>query len=185
MPHDTAPPATKEKITHIQKVVGSILYYAIAVDLTLLMYLSAIASKQVKATKKTLKNVNQVLDYLATNPDATIRFHASDMILNIHSETSYIPVKSTKSRASGHFFLSSISKDGQSITLNCAIFTLFTILKCVVSWPPTTTNPHSLWQCYRGSTILKKCYRSMEMQYSYVCDQVKHKTIDVRWRLGQ
>ena len=144
MPHNMAPPATKDKITHIQQVVGSILYYAIAVDLTLLMALSAIASKQVKATKTTLKNVNQVLDYLATNPDATIIFHASDMILNIHSETSYISVKSTKSGASGHFFLSSISKDGKPITLNGPIFTLFTILKFLVSWPLTTTNPHSL-----------------------------------------
>ena len=34
MPGDTAPPATKDEITHIQKHLGGILYYSRAVDLT-------------------------------------------------------------------------------------------------------------------------------------------------------
>ena len=83
-PQDTAPPTTKEEITRIQQVVGSILYYSRAVELTVIMALSTITSEQAKATKTTLKNVHQVLDYLATNIDAMIRFHASDMVLNIH-----------------------------------------------------------------------------------------------------
>jgi hypothetical protein len=29
-----------------------------------------------------------MLDYLATHPDATIRYHASDMVLHIHSDAS-------------------------------------------------------------------------------------------------
>ena len=84
-PQDTSPPASKEEITRIKKVAGSILYYARAVNLTVLMALSTIASEQAKASKTKLKNVHQVLDYLATNPYATIRFHAPDMVLNIHS----------------------------------------------------------------------------------------------------
>ena len=83
-PKYTAPPATKEEITRIQQVVRGILYYARAVGITVLVALYTIASKQAKATKTTLKNVHQVLNYLATNPDSTIRFHASDMILNIY-----------------------------------------------------------------------------------------------------
>ena len=54
-PQDTAPPATKEEITHIQQFVGSILYYAIAVVLNVLMALSNIDSEKAKATKTTLK----------------------------------------------------------------------------------------------------------------------------------
>jgi hypothetical protein len=38
--------------------VGSILYYAQAVNMTILMALSTIASKQSKATEKALKNVH-------------------------------------------------------------------------------------------------------------------------------
>ena len=87
------------------------------------MVLSVIAREQAKAKKITLKNVNQVLDYLATNPDTKIRFHASDMILNINSDSSYLSSKSAKSRASGHFFLVSVPKDREPITLNGAILT--------------------------------------------------------------
>ena len=130
---DTAPPANKEEITHIQQVLGRILYYTIAVDLTILVALSTIASKQAKATKTTLKNVHQVLDYLATNPDATIRFHASDMLLKIHSDTSYLSANNAKRFASGNFFLRSVPKYGEHITLNSAIFTLCAILKFVAS----------------------------------------------------
>ena len=85
LPQDTAPPATKEEITHTKKIVGIILYYSRAVDLTVLVDLSAITSYLAKATKTTLKNVHQVLDYLAKNIDTKIIFHASDMVLNIHS----------------------------------------------------------------------------------------------------
>jgi hypothetical protein len=37
---------------------------------------------------------NQLLDYIATHPDAIIRYHASDMILHIHSDASYLSVSS-------------------------------------------------------------------------------------------
>ena len=74
-----------------------------------------------------------MFDYLATNPDAMIRFHALDMVLKIHSDASYISAKNANSRASGHFFLGSVPKDGEPITLNGVIYTLCTILKYVAS----------------------------------------------------
>ena len=112
-PDDEAPEATEDEVTYIQQVVGTILYYARVVDITVLMALSTLASEQAKATKTMIKNVGQMLDYLAWHPDATIRFYASDMILNIHSDASYLSAKGAKSRASGHFFLGSVPKDGQ------------------------------------------------------------------------
>ena len=93
---DDSPAATPEEITRIQGIVGSILYYAGCVDLAVRAVLSTIAAEQAKATKNTIKNTNQLLDYLATHPGATIRFHASDMILNIHSDASYVSVKGAK-----------------------------------------------------------------------------------------
>ena len=76
------------------------------------MDLSINASKKVRANKTTLKNIHKVLDYLAKNPDVTIRFHASEMILNIHSYAYYISNKNAKSFASRHLFLGSVPKDG-------------------------------------------------------------------------
>ncbi len=81
---------TEKEIKQVQKIVGSILYYARAVDMTVLMALSLIASKQTKGIKHTVEKAYQVLDYLASHPDAVVRFRASDMVLNIHSDASYL-----------------------------------------------------------------------------------------------
>ena len=72
-----------------------------------------------------------ILDYLATNPNATVRFYPSDMILNVHSHASYLSEKNAKSRAAGHFFLGWQPDDKQPIRLNGPILTLCTILKFV------------------------------------------------------
>jgi hypothetical protein len=81
------------------------LYYARAVDPTILMPLNYIATEQTKAMEKTQAATNQLLDYLATHPDATIRYHASNMILKIHSDASYLLVSNPRSRLGGLFFL--------------------------------------------------------------------------------
>jgi hypothetical protein len=101
---DETPPLTAQQCLTIQKVTGSVLYYARAVDPTVLMPLNDIATEQTKATEKTQAATNQMLDYLATHPDATIRYHASDMILNIHSDASYLSVSNARSRLGGLFF---------------------------------------------------------------------------------
>jgi hypothetical protein len=66
------PLITAQQCLTIQKVIGSVLYYARAVDPTVLMPLNDIATEQTKATEKTQAATNKMLDYLATLPDATI-----------------------------------------------------------------------------------------------------------------
>jgi hypothetical protein len=87
---DETTPLTAKQCLTIQKVTGSAMYYARAVDPSVLMPLNDIATELTKATEKTQAATNQLLDYLATHPDATIRYHASDMILHIHSDASYL-----------------------------------------------------------------------------------------------
>ena len=41
-----------------------------------------------KDTEQTQAAADQLLDYLAIHPDATIRYHASDMLMYIHSNDS-------------------------------------------------------------------------------------------------
>jgi hypothetical protein len=50
-----------------------------------------------------MMKAKQLLDYLAMYPDATIRFRASDMIMNVHSNVSYLSEADARSRACGHF----------------------------------------------------------------------------------
>ena len=90
LPQDISQKLTDNKIKKVQKIVGSILYYTRAVDMTVLMALSSIASEQTKGTERTLEKAYQVFDYLATHPNAVVRFHASDMVMNIHSDASYL-----------------------------------------------------------------------------------------------
>ena len=107
-----------------QRVIGSILYYAQAVDITVLMALSSIAIEQSKGTRNAMEKAKQLLDYLAKYPDAIIRFPASDMIMNVHSDASYLSESDARSRVCGHFFMGWTPKDGDPIKLN-GTFSLF------------------------------------------------------------
>jgi hypothetical protein len=52
LPHDSTPKLDAKCIKCVQKIVGSILYYARVVDMTVLMALSSIAVEQTKVTEK-------------------------------------------------------------------------------------------------------------------------------------
>jgi hypothetical protein len=93
-------------VKRVQEIVGVLLYYARAVDPTLLTALGTIASQQARATAATLRAVTQVLNYCATHPNAVIRYRASDMVLWTHSDASYLTAPKARSRAAGYHFLS-------------------------------------------------------------------------------
>ncbi len=80
-----------------------------------------------------MTKTKQLLDYHATYPNATIHFCASNMIMNIHSDASYLSESDARSRACGHFFMGWPPTDGDPIRLNGAFFTLCTILRFVVA----------------------------------------------------
>jgi hypothetical protein len=101
---DETPLLSAKQCTNIKKITGSVLYYARAVDTTVLMPLNDIATEQTKATENTQAAADQLLDYLATHPDATIRYHGSDMILHIHSDGSYLSVSHARIRLGGLFY---------------------------------------------------------------------------------
>jgi hypothetical protein len=72
LPSDNSPCLDKAGIRHVQQIMNSILYYARAADMTVLMALSTIASEQTKETKKTWEKITQLLDYLALLSDAKV-----------------------------------------------------------------------------------------------------------------
>ncbi len=102
---DISPKLLDAEIKEIQRIIGSISYYVQAVDITVVMALSSIASEQTRGTTNTMAKAKQLLDYLAMHPDATVRIRASDMILNVHSNASYLSELNAHSRACGHFFM--------------------------------------------------------------------------------
>jgi hypothetical protein len=102
---DETPPLSDTECTTIQKITGSVLYYSRAVDPTVIMPLNDKENEQTTAAEKTKTAADQLLDYLATHPDAEIRFHASGMILHIHSDASYLSVSKERSRLEGLVYL--------------------------------------------------------------------------------
>ena len=103
---DTSPPLMDKGIKHIQGIIGSLLYYARAVDNKLLATLSTLSSQQAKATKNTAKAVHQLLDYVATYPNDGITYHASTMLLAAHLDASFLTKPGSHSRVGAHIFLS-------------------------------------------------------------------------------
>jgi hypothetical protein len=130
---DAAPPATAEKITRAQAVVGTILYNARAVDPTLLVPLSALASQISTATTTTIKAVSHLLDYCSTYPECTIRYFASDMQLKIHSDASYLSEPTATSRIGGYFYLGNKTNSRIKPLSNGPLLCHTTVLKNVVS----------------------------------------------------
>jgi hypothetical protein len=80
-PLDDSPLLNRGKKKSVQQIVGSFLYYAQAVDPTILMALSEISSQQAAPIENLINRVNQFRNYMWTHPDAVIWYHASDMIL--------------------------------------------------------------------------------------------------------
>jgi hypothetical protein len=103
---DTTPPLSSQELTRLQQIIGIFLYYARAIDSTMLVALGTLASAQTKGTAATTIAVTQLLNYCASHPDATLRFSASQMALHVHSDASYLSEKKARSRAGGIFFLS-------------------------------------------------------------------------------
>ena len=148
--HDTSMPLPPERIQRIQQIVGTIMYYARAVDITTLVALSSIAAEQTTATENTERKINHLLDYLYTHKDATIRFHASNMILNIHSDASYLSEPRARSRIGGIYFLGHAPRDGHGIQLNGPIHVQASICKFVVASAAEAELGALFYNCQEG-----------------------------------
>jgi hypothetical protein len=121
------------RLKKVQNIIGSILYYARAVDMMVLMVLSTIASEQITGMENTMEKAYQVLDYLATHPDGAVQFQASNMVINIHLDALYLKEPKACSRAHGHFFMGSLPHDRKPIKLNSSFHTLCAILQSMVT----------------------------------------------------
>jgi hypothetical protein len=125
-----SPKLNKEDKRYVQQVIGVFLFYGRAVDGTMLCPLNAIAMDQENPTQETLKKVRKFMDYAATHPDAIITYRKSDMILDGDSDASYLSKRGARSRAGGHFFMSSNTPVPPN---NGAVLTIAQLIKAVMS----------------------------------------------------
>ncbi len=209
---DTSPLLSKEDKKYVQEVVGTFLYYARAVDATMLPALGSIATQQANPTENTMKKVKQFLDYAATHPDAIITYRKSDMVIAVHSDASYLSESKARSRAGGHFFMTENEEEPRN---NGAVLTVAQIIKAVMSsaaeaelgglyinsreavplrhllhemghtQPPTpiqTDNSTALGVV--NNTIQPKRTKAMDMRFYWLRDRENQEQFRTYWKAG-
>ena len=63
------------------------------------------STNQSSTTTNTNNKMVELFDYLCTNPEAKIKFRASDVILKIYSDRSYLSASNSRSRAREFYYL--------------------------------------------------------------------------------
>ncbi len=89
-----------------------------------------------------------------THYNSMVRFHASNMVMNIHLDASYLNKLNARSRACGRFFMGSLPIDEKPIKLNGAFHTLCSILQFVVTLA-TKANLGTLFLNFQEGMIFK------------------------------
>jgi hypothetical protein len=92
----------------VQSIAGTFLYYGRVQDPTILPALNEISNSQASPTILTRDACDMLLDYLATHPDAVIRYYASDMILCIVSDAAYLVLPNARSRCAALYTLTNL-----------------------------------------------------------------------------
>ena len=86
--------------------MGTFLYYILGVNSTILITLNKIGGQQSTATTDTETKCAKLIEYLHTYPDAVFRFHASDIIIYIESDATYLVLPKAHSPVTSIFYLS-------------------------------------------------------------------------------
>lgn len=102
---DTSPKLDSKGIKLVQSIVGATLHIARILEMTLLVTCNDIGIQQNKSTTNTLNLTSWLLDHMATYPNPSITHKASDMVLWVLSDSSYLSVTGSRSRAGGYYFL--------------------------------------------------------------------------------
>ena len=87
---DDSTPMTETEKHYLQQICDKFLYYARAVDDTMLHVLNDLAVWQTNGTLVTLQAMLHFLNYADAHPDAKTSYKASNVILSIDSDVAYL-----------------------------------------------------------------------------------------------
>jgi hypothetical protein len=158
--------------------------------------LSTLASEQASLMELTMEKCLQFLDYAATQDNVILTYKASNMILAIHSNASYLSEPKAQSRAGSHMFMAGNNKipinNGAVLNISQAIKSvmssaakaefdaLFVNAKITVSMCTTLKelgNPqmqtliqtdNSTAHALLTNKILPKALKAMDMQFHWL-----------------
>lgn len=211
---DTSLPLSAEETKRIQQIVGVFLFYARAIDSTMLMPNNRFASQQSKPTEQLKRDVDRFLQYAATWPNAELVFKASDMRLYVESDASYLSEPNSRSRPGGIFYLGNNTPTKGYV--NGAVECISTIIKAVVSsafeaeyaalflngqtaqgirntlsdmgYPQGATPIVSDNACAVGianQSVKQRRSKAIDMRYHWIRDRVEMGDFTVIWQRGE
>ena len=213
VPTDTSLPLTPQSTKRLQEIIGVLLYYARCIDNTMLPALGSLAAAQAHGTQATADACTKLLNYAATHPDAVLRYKASDMVLHIHSDASYLSEPGARSRVGGFFFLG--NGDAAATPLNGAIQVVSQIMTNVLAsaaeaevgglftngqtacpvrttliemghpQPPTPIVTDN--ECAQGianDTVKQRRSKAIDMRFYWIRDRVAQKQFVIHWQRG-
>jgi hypothetical protein len=210
----TAPPLDKHGTKRIQSVSGTFLYYGRACDPCILPALNELASEQASPTTDTLAKANMLMDYLSTNPNAIIRFYASDMILKITSDAAYLVQPKARSRAAVHYHLGWLNNDRTNGTLDVLCKTIKNVVSSAAEAEtggiylggkhacpiramldelghkqPSAGSPfetdNNTAQGILNSKMRRKLSKSFDMRYWWMKDRIHQRQFNLKWAPGK
>jgi hypothetical protein len=210
---DASKPLGPQGVKRVQQIVGSGLYLARAIDATIVPAVGKVSSEQAQPTEQVLLDAERVLQYLSMYPNNQLVYKASDMILHIHSDASYLSRTKSRSVGGGYFYLgwhNQLDKiNGPLLATSfiigvvcqavmeaeyAACFTngqtavrLRTILEAM-GYPQPATPLQCDNQCAVGianDTLTSRKSKSIDMNYHWIRDRVRQRQFNVYWRPGE
>ena len=204
-------PLTEVQKQYIRKITGKFLFYARAVDMTMLHALNELARATNKGTTETLQAAEYLLNYATSNPSASILYQASDMQLIVDSDAAYLVCDKAHSRAGGYHFLT----DQTSGTFNGPVYVMAKVIKNVMAsaaeaevcalfmnaqevvairncledlghpqGPTTLRTDSSTAQGILQGTMKQKKSKAMDMRYHWLKDRVGQGQLLIHWIPG-
>ena len=127
---DTSTPLSLAETNTLQEIVGSLLYYARAIDVTILPAVTHLSLLQANPTQDVLQSSQRLLAYCSRYPNNALRYHACDMTLHIQSDASYLSRPQARSVAGAIFYLGNAH---QPTHINGCVHALSSIIPSVVA----------------------------------------------------
>ncbi len=131
IPKNESTPLNDNDKKYIQQVVGSFYIMNACYWHGHLNGIEQHCNTTIQTNRKTMERIRRLLDYMYSNTNTIRRLWVLDMILNVHSDASYLSATRGQSCTGSYFFLGSLPKDKELIQLNGNIKVTCAILKLV------------------------------------------------------
>ena len=210
---DDSPPLPASEVKTIQEIVGCLLYYARAVDSTMLPAVNAIGSSQAHPTRRVMDDVFRLLGYAASYPKNELVFTASGMILHIQSDASHLSRPGSRGVAGGVHHLGNLN---EPTMINGPILVISSLIDVVTAsaseseyaacyingqkgeyhrtalqflgypQPPPTLllTDNACAVGMANDTVKIKRSKAVDMRFHWIRDRIRQGHFCVQWRQG-